>query len=56
MEAPLFGAILPQDEDGRDGAIQVEAIGKVGDPKFIQTVELNKRLSCGAKLTFLNGA
>ena len=53
---PLFGDVLPQEEDVRAGVVQIKGVGKFGDPKFLETVELNKRANTEPKLKFLNNA
>ena len=51
---PIFGEVLPQEEEVNAGAVSFKGMGDFPDPKFIETVELNKRLSTDPKLLFLN--
>ena len=53
---PLFGEVLLQAEDVRDGVVQIKGVGNSDDPKFLETVELNKRANTEPKLDFLKNA
>ena len=50
---PLFGELLPQEEDVREGAVPIKGVGGSPDPKFLETGRLNKRLGSEPKLLFL---
>ena len=46
----LSGEVLPQEDDKIAGVVRIEDIGMSGDPKSLQTAELNNRVNNAPKI------
>ena len=53
---PILVEVLPQEAEVKAGAVPLKGMEDFSGPKFLETVELNKRLASEPKLLFLKDA